>query len=484
MMSFLSRKKIEHTIPVKSIDPDAVSVLHRLNKAGFTAYLVGGGVRDLLLGRTPKDFDIATDANPNQIRRLFRNAFIIGRRFRLALIRFGDKQIETSTFRRSPEPDEIESADAGTPGALYQGADNAFGTPEEDALRRDFTVNALFYDIASTKIIDYAGGLRDLAKKTLRSIGDPNIRFREDPVRMLRAVRLSARLDFTIHADSAKAIARHSGEIMQASKPRLFEEIGRLFTYSKAEEAFKRLWETGLMADLLPTVADYVAHSGKAKSPLWKYLATLDAAGPQLVVDDRRAPHYVYETSLRFAVLLAPLYLERCKIATAEGKIDAMAIAEALVGDVLVTPFSTPSWRVPRLMCQDIANILDSLSFHLSPNVRRNRYFRQPCFYTAFTFWRICAVAGENKSALPVIDSWSAAYEDFIVGHAGERPRKGAPAADPAEFESEDEQRDSLFPPKKHKRRRSRHRRHSPRTDAADTPAAESAADKAQIKTT
>ncbi|MGI5870327.1 MAG: polynucleotide adenylyltransferase PcnB [Kiritimatiellia bacterium] len=471
MMSFLSRKKIDQKIPIKAIDPDAVAVLRRLNKAGYTAYLVGGGVRDLLLGRTPKDFDIATDARPNQIRRLFRNAFIIGRRFRLALIRFGDKQIETATFRRSPVPDEIDSADVGTPGALYQSEDNAFGTPEEDAMRRDFTVNALFYDITDGKVIDYVGGLRDLAKKTLRSIGDPNIRFREDPVRMLRAVRLSTRLDFTIHSDSAKAITRHCGEIMQASKPRLFEEIVRLFNFGNSESAFQSLWRSKLMAELLPAIADYIARSGKAKSPLWKHLAALDAAEPQLVVDDRRDPHYVYETPLRLAVLLAPLFLERCKDEGAKGADHAREVAETLLDEVLVAPFSTPSWRIPRLMCQDTVNILRSLSFHFDANIRRNRYFRQPWFHTALVFWRLHAMATDNKTALPVIDSWSAAYEQFIVSNAGRRQKKGKRADGDAKDEGEDEdsQRDNLFPERKNKRRRSRRSRRAPKSsgDAA-----------------
>lgn len=289
-MSFLSRRKIENTIPIQSIDPDALTVLRRLHRAGFIAYLVGGGVRDLLLQRAPKDFDVATNASPNQIRRLFRNAFIIGRRFRLVLVVFGTKQIETATFRRSPTPEELEATEDPTVGALYQSADNAFGTPEEDALRRDFTVNGLFYDIESAKIIDYTGGLRDLAKRTLRSIGDPNIRFREDPVRMLRAVRLAARLDFTIHTESAKAISRHCGEIMQASKPRLFEEVTRLFTFCKGHDAFQMLWKSGLMAELMPAVATYVENSGGTQSPLWRYLAALDALGADLETTDRESP--------------------------------------------------------------------------------------------------------------------------------------------------------------------------------------------------
>ena len=191
-MSFLDRLLgAKNTISARDVDPDALTVLHRLQSRGFTAYLVGGGVRDLLLGRVPKDFDVATDARPNQIKKLFRNAFIIGRRFRLALIRFGEKQIETATFRRDPGAEDDAAAAAPAPdpdreGGLYQESDNVFGTPEEDALRRDFTVNALFWDPATGEVIDFTGGLKDLRRKVLRCIGDPDVRFREDPVRMLR----------------------------------------------------------------------------------------------------------------------------------------------------------------------------------------------------------------------------------------------------------------------------------------------------------
>ena len=147
-MSIFDRFRRSPGISVRDIDPDALTVLNRLHANGFTAYLVGGGVRDILLGRKPKDFDVATDARPNQVKKLFRNAFVIGRRFRLALVRFGEKQVETATFRRDPEPDDAAASGAASDeaGALYQWSDNEFGTPEEDAMRRDFTVNALFYD--------------------------------------------------------------------------------------------------------------------------------------------------------------------------------------------------------------------------------------------------------------------------------------------------------------------------------------------------
>lgn len=467
-MSFLLRKNPEHKISPQDIDPDALSVLRRLNKSGFVAYLVGGGVRDLLLGRTPKDFDIATSASPKQIRNLFRNSFLIGRRFRLALIRFGNKQIETATFRRSPEPDEMDAA-GDAPGALYQDEDNLFGTPEEDAQRRDFTVNALFYDVTSSKIIDYTGGLRDISKKVLRAIGDPNIRFREDPVRMLRAVRLSARLDFTIHADSNKAITRHSSEIMQASKPRLFEEINRLFTYSKSEAAFRLLWESKLMHELLPQVDAFINENGKKKSVVWNFFSALDETAPPLETTDRHSPYYVLETPLRMAVLLAPLFFDACKTEGEGGRVNAAKIAEDLVNDILVAPYSTGSWRIPRLMCQDTVNILESASYFRSQNIRRSRYFRQPWFYTSLVFWRICAEARDNRPVLPTIESWETAFEEFVQANS-KRPSQDTATPNPAEFESEEEQRDSLFPPKKHHRRRSRHRRHSsgsPSTESA-----------------
>jgi len=413
-MPLFQKNPPKQTISNNDIDPDAVSILRRLNKAGHTAYLVGGSVRDLILGRIPKDFDIATSASPRQVRNLFRNAFVIGRRFKLVLVRFGDKQIEVATFRRSPEPDD--DADNDEVGALYVDSDNLFGTPEEDAIRRDFTVNALFYDITSSKIIDYTGGLRDASKRVLRSIGNPAIRFREDPVRMLRAVRLSARLDFEIHSESAKAITRHCGEIMLAAKPRLFEEIGRLFTYNKSEEAFRRLWATKLMSEMLPEVDEYINLTGKKKSHFWDYLAAFDSMPPSEETD-KRSPHFIQDAPLRMAVLLAPLYIHKCKREEYKDSVDTLQIAETLIDSVLVHPYSTNSWRVPRLMCEDAAHILDSLFFQADENIRRTKYFRRPWLYTAIQFWKIFAIATGGKSDDLLIQSWEKAYDDFAAKH-------------------------------------------------------------------
>ena len=223
--------RAEHPISRRDIDPDALKVLYRLRQFEHVAYLVGGSVRDLLLGRRPKDFDIGTSAHPYQVKKLFRNCWIIGRRFRLAHVKFGPKVIEVATFRRQVEAGEevvqdgVPAPDVSTPeGEQLIHHDNTFGTPEEDAFRRDFTINALAYDIATFSIIDYVGGLDDLRAGLVRSIGDPDVRLREDPVRMLRAVALAARLDFVIDRPVVDAIRVLRHEIAKASPPRLLEE--------------------------------------------------------------------------------------------------------------------------------------------------------------------------------------------------------------------------------------------------------------------
>src|SRR5258707_10943266 len=213
-----------HTVSRRDIDPDALKVLYRLRQFDHVAYLVGGSVRDLLLGRRPKDFDIGTSAHPQQVKKLFRNCWIIGRRFRLAHVKFGNKVIEVATFRRQLAPGEEVVAD-GVPapdpstadGKRLIHHDNTFGTPEEDAFRRDFTINALAYDIATFSIIDYTGGLDDLRAGIVRSIGEPDVRINEDPVRMIRAIAIAARLDFTIEPSLLQAIRTHRHEITNSS---------------------------------------------------------------------------------------------------------------------------------------------------------------------------------------------------------------------------------------------------------------------------
>ncbi|MFL6280180.1 MAG: polynucleotide adenylyltransferase PcnB [Vicinamibacterales bacterium] len=279
--------RAEHTISRSGVDPDALKVLYRLHEHSYIAYLVGGSVRDLLLKRRPKDFDIGTSAHPHQVKKLFRNCWIIGRRFRLAHVKFGTKTIEVATFRRqvaaTAETPEIEAAeDSGAVTADGHGEpprrraddhfihrDNTYGTPEEDAFRRDFTVNALFYDIGTFSIIDYVGGLDDLDTRIIRCIGDPEVRFLEDPVRMLRAVVLAARLQFSIDQPILDAIALHRHEIARSAPARLLEEYYKILRSGHAQEAFKQLRTTSLLKTITPELA-------AASDAAWQSIAALD----------------------------------------------------------------------------------------------------------------------------------------------------------------------------------------------------------------
>ncbi len=262
----------QHQISRKNIHPDALKVLYRLSNAGFLAHLVGGSVRDLMLGRAPKDFDIATNARPNEVRRLFRNSRIIGRRFRLVHILFRDHVVEVSTFRREPEPTEQKSA----PDELLITSDNSFGSPEEDAWRRDFTVNALYYDIADFSVIDWVAGVEDLERKVIRTIGDPWVRFREDPVRMMRACEMAGRLDFVIDAATQTAIHELRGEIDKASPARLSEEIVALLRCGRSGAALQWMLDLGLLESLLPEAHAMVRASERGLGDFGGLLPALD----------------------------------------------------------------------------------------------------------------------------------------------------------------------------------------------------------------
>jgi poly(A) polymerase len=242
-----------------AIDPDADRVVRKLTRAGYKAYLVGGCVRDLLVQRTPKDFDVATSATPNEIKSTFRNSRIIGRRFRLAHVFFGSKIIETSTFRANPRDEDDHD--------LLIRRDNVFGTETEDARRRDFTINGLFYDVEREEVIDHVGGLADLEAKLIRTIGDPDIRFQEDPVRMLRAVKFAARLDFGFEPATWRALLRWRGEISKCAPPRLLEEIHRLMRGGASRRSFELMVETGVLAVLSPYLAGLLEGAGSPVKP-------------------------------------------------------------------------------------------------------------------------------------------------------------------------------------------------------------------------
>jgi poly(A) polymerase len=253
--------------------------VRRLEREGYQAYLVGGCVRDLLLGRTPKDHDIATSARPEDVRSLFRNCRIIGRRFRLAHVLFaGGKIVEVATFRRSPQL-EVEPEDADGTDDLLIRSDNVFGDAHEDAIRRDFTINALFYDLDRHEVLDWCGGMKDIERRTIHTIGEPIVRFREDPIRILRAVKFAARLDLGIEPDVYDAMVSCREELAKAARPRVFEEILRLLRGGAAHRSMWLLWEIGAMAILLPELAafldDHEATGGGA-ARFWKKLDAID----------------------------------------------------------------------------------------------------------------------------------------------------------------------------------------------------------------
>lgn len=302
----------DHTISRKSVPDSVLKVLYRLHRSGYRAYLCGGSVRDLLMGREPKDFDIATDAHPADVRRLFRNSRIIGRRFRLVHVIFQQNVVEVSTFRREP-PQRPEGED------LLVTDDNTFGTPAEDARRRDFTINGLFYNIGDFTVLDYVGGLRDLDSRLIRVIGDPAVRFQEDPVRMLRAVEFASRLDFEVEAGTWKGILEHRNEILKASPPRVSEEILELLRRGWSFAAMELLAETHLLEPLLPELQKPL-DSGDLDY-FWTMLEVLD----RTVASGRRVSDPVL-----FSVLLLPHVVSLIE-AEAPGRDEKLRASEMLL---------------------------------------------------------------------------------------------------------------------------------------------------------
>jgi poly(A) polymerase len=265
----LEHRVVDHPLPPGTLDPDAVKVVRRLEQFGHEVYLVGGCVRDILLGVRPKDFDVATSAMPAEVRKLFRNCRLIGRRFRLAHILFRDRKvIEVATFRRgATEADDVTERHA---------AENLFGGPADDAVRRDFTINALMYDVSRRRIVDWVGGLDDLERKTIRTIGDPERRLAEDPVRIIRAVKFAGRLGFTIEPLLAEALRTLAPSIAGCAPARLVEEILKLLRSGKAAPCFSLAGEMGVLAHLLPGI-EGAAGGLPAPDDRWELLSRADA---------------------------------------------------------------------------------------------------------------------------------------------------------------------------------------------------------------
>jgi len=287
----------EHAISRANISSGALQVLYRLKDAGYQSFLVGGGVRDLLLGREPKDFDVGTDARPEQIKELFRSCRLIGRRFRLAHVRVGRDVIEVATFRAGYDGEAGETAETAQTDEGRILRDNVYGTLEEDAWRRDFTINALYYDIKDFSVVDYVGGLEDLKNGTLRLIGDPEQRYREDPVRMLRAVRFAAKLGFRIHPAS-EAPLRELGYLLEdIPAARLFEEVMKLFLGGCAVTTFELLRHYDLFRYLFPLTDEALSHEEQG-FPITFVARALENTDVRLAEDKPVTPAFLYAALL------------------------------------------------------------------------------------------------------------------------------------------------------------------------------------------
>ena len=402
----------EHPISRRDIDKNALKVLYRLHNAGYLAYMVGGSVRDLMMGRKPKDFDVGTNAKPNEIRRLFSNSRIIGRRFRLVHVFFHDGGVvEVSTFRRDPDPEEQR----GEPGELLITSDNTYGTPRQDAFRRDFTVNALFYNIADYTVIDHVGGIDDLERKLIRAIGDPEVRFREDPVRMLRACEFAGRLGFGIETKTQMAIHQHTRELEKASPARVTEEIIQLLKCGRAGAAMQWMLELDLLQVLLPEAYAMLTAGARGLGDFGQILPVID----RMVAEDRPLP----DTGLLAALLLPKVMLRRLDVEAPTGRPMRRAEIETMIQEEIAPFFSRLT--LSNLRAQQVYHALMGFQRLCEPVTsahERLKLARKPYFDDALLLFEILVLAtGEGQEALA---TWQAA--------ARRRPPLKAPTDTPA----------------------------------------------------
>jgi poly(A) polymerase len=443
--------RAQHILSRSNISENSLKVLYRLANAGFQAYLVGGGVRDLLLGRHPKDFDVVTDAHPEQVRELFRNCRLIGRRFLLAHVVFGRDIVEVATFRAGaniPEPvesgddedenDDVISADA--EGDLLHNAsgrilrDNIYGTLDDDIWRRDFTVNSLYYNISDFSLVDYAGGLQDLQQRLIRPLGDPRVRFREDPVRILRAIRFAAKLDFTIEPDSEQAIFELKHLLREVPPARLFDESLKLFLAGHALRTFELLQHYKIIDVLFPDVERAIGQAGGdvVVKLLQQAMRNTDT---RIAENKPVTPAFLYA-----AILWAPVRA-RCEQLLAGGEMltDAMTSAASRVVDEHIRRVSLPKrFSIPMREIWFLQHRLEK------PSGRRPlQLIEHPRFRAAYDFLLLRAESGEIERT--AADWWTS-------------------------FQSADhEQRMEMMQPAPKKKRRRGPRRKGPPRDTASS---------------
>jgi len=409
------------TLPEEHISVNALKVVRRLTDQGFEAYLVGGCVRDLLLGKSPKDFDVATSAHPEEVNELFRNSRIIGRRFRIVHVRFGRDIVEVATFRAPHKEIDTESHSEG--GRILD--DNVYGSFYEDVFRRDFTMNALYYDVNTKVVIDEVGGLEDIESKRIRLIGDAENRYREDPVRMLRAVRFKAKLDFIIEDDSGSQI-KHIGYLLQdIPAARLFEEVLKLFMMGHGESTLDALLEYELFGWLFPSARRSMDDSN-AEKLIRLALASTDR---RISIDKPVTPAFVYAAILWFPFISEKKNLEEQGLTHVEASHEAAAnvIANQQLFTSIPRRFSGPM--------RDIWNLQFRLP--LRHGKKPEILVAHKRFRAAYDFLLLREESGEN---LDNLGEWWTQYQEASIEERGSLQQK---------------------PPPKRKRRRKRKRRTS-----------------------
>ncbi|MFZ0565852.1 MAG: polynucleotide adenylyltransferase PcnB [Chlamydiales bacterium] len=385
----------DHHIRNNLIDHNALYVLSKLREEGYTAYLVGGGVRDLLMRHKPKDFDISTSALPEEIKSLFRRCILVGRRFRLAHVRFGKQVIEVSTFRAAGEAQEEE--------LIIR--DNIWGTPEEDVLRRDFTINGLFYDPLDHKIIDYVGGFEDLKKHYLKVIGNPMVRFKQDPVRMIRMQKFRARFGFNVQPEALEALENCWPEIEKSSPARVFEEIFRMLESGASASFFELLVESKLLDKLFPKLVHFFHQ--EVGTHMYAYLKGADSM-------NTRGRYQKLDRSVLTAALLFPILEEKVNQRWKEENKpplmgDIMEISSELIHELLFEAYS----HFPRKIRQGCHFILN-MQFRLTPLEKkrhpRKRIANQKNFTLALIFLKLRALI--HPELFKTYEHWKQIYRD------------------------------------------------------------------------
>lgn len=383
----------EHEIDPSLIDADALSVIQKLREAGYKAYLVGGGVRDLLIKRIPKDFDISTSARPQEIKQLFkRNCFLIGKRFRLAHVRFGNKVIEVSTFRSGDNESDLIIRD------------NTWGTEEEDVIRRDFTINGLFYDPFKHKVIDYVGGWDDIHAKILRTIGDPTIRFRQDPVRMIRLLKFKARFNFEIAPDTQMALVEHRQDILKSAPARILEEMLRMLESGAAAPFFHLMIQTQLLHLIFPSIAQFM--EGAVGEKVYHFLHAADK------INQERGRHPL-ERPILTACLLFPMLEVAIKKEFLSKNIlphlgEVMSQTSVLIRSTITSSFTHFSKKISSTMA-----MLLTMQYRLIPpsgkRSFRMRFLHSKEFPLALKFLKIRAMV--DPSLMEDCIAWNNAWK-------------------------------------------------------------------------